>query len=76
MKKRCKMTCQSVKRTKAWTGKGFHYTAEFQAVADGSDENKAFWEATPNGSLTIVESKESTFEPGESYYIDITPCAS
>ena len=42
----------------------------------GSEENKAFWDATPTGSLQLgVVSQEAwkMFELGECYYLDFTP---
>lgn len=48
----------------------------FRAVSDGSEENKAFWKATPSGTLEMqCVNKEATaqFTPGASYYLDFTP---
>lgn len=72
---RCKFTCQSVTKRKAWQSSSVPYVheAEFTAVYDGSEENKAFFEATPSGSLKIGTYKKDVFEPGTDYYIDITP---
>ena len=39
-------------------------------TGDGGEENKAFWDATPNGSLTMYVSNERAagyFEPGNEY---------
>lgn len=36
-------------------------------------ENKAFWDATPQGSFEMSCIHEGSFEPGQEYYIDITP---
>jgi hypothetical protein len=47
-----------------------------QPVAQGSEENKAFWEATPNGKLEMfVDNPEAfaRFQVGKEYYIDFTP---
>lgn len=66
---RCKMECRSV--TKNTLG----YLVDFYPVSDGSDENKKFYKYTPSGCLkleTINESAGKHFEPGKSYYIDIT----
>jgi len=74
---RCKLRCQSVKKIEHWNRKEkpgmFLYEAEFGAVYDGSEENKAFFEATPSGSLKLATYKEDRFQPGTDYYIDITP---
>jgi hypothetical protein len=48
------------------------FDAEFAAVSDGSEENKKFFEYTPNGTLRIGTYKEDHFEPGKAYYIDIS----
>lgn len=39
------------------------------------DENKAFWEATPSGEITmsIKSSALDMFEEGKTYYVDFTP---
>lgn len=72
---RCKFRCQSVTKKEHWNQKEkpgqFLYEAEFAAVYDGSPENAAFFEATPNGSLKIATYKEDHFQPGVAYYIDI-----
>ncbi len=42
----------------------------------GSEENKAFWDATPTGSLQLgVVNPEAwkQFELGKSYYLDFSP---
>ena len=70
---RCKFTCQSVTKLRHWDKqKGFLYEAEFQAVHDGSDENKEFFDATPSGLLKVGTYKEDVFEPGKDYFIDIS----
>ena len=70
---RCKFFCSGV--TKTWDNytKRFLYTAEFFAVTDGSPENKAFWAATPSGSLKVCSVLPDAFGPGKEYYIDISP---
>lgn len=45
------------------------------AVCDGSEENKAFWEATPAGTLSFFCVKGGALDhlkPGDAIYIDIT----
>lgn len=45
-------------------------------VSQGSEEDKAFWKATPGGELKMnVVNPEAAkqFTPGQSYYIDFTP---
>ena len=47
-------------------------SAEFNAVYSGSPENEKFFAATPAGSLKVSTIREGVFEPGKSYYLDIT----
>lgn len=45
------------------------------AVMDGSEENKAFWQATPSGQLDMSITNPAafgSFEPGREYYLDFT----
>lgn len=45
-------------------------------VYSGSDENRAFWEATPTGSIELFISNKAAFNKlvnGKAYYIDFTP---
>ncbi|KUP22419.1 hypothetical protein [Paenibacillus sp. DMB5] len=47
-------------------------------VYSGSEENKAFWEYTPAGSITLTITNEAArdqFQPGEEYFVDFTPAA-
>ena len=37
-------------------------------------ENKRFWDAQPTGRFELGMVKESSFEIGRDYYIDIAPC--
>lgn len=51
-------------------------TLNFTPVASGSPEDKAFWDATPSGSLQLgVVNQEAwqLFELGKSYYLDFLP---
>lgn len=68
---RAKFVCQGVTKRKHWNqDKGFLYDATFTPVTTGSEEDKAFWEATPAGSLSLSTIKADFFEPGKSYYLD------
>ncbi len=67
MSVRCKMTCHTVKAT----GDGFE--AEFQAVSDGSPENEEFFKYTPAASMKLAIVAKNHFEPGKTYYVDISP---
>lgn len=46
-------------------------------VMSGSEENKAFWAATPSGQLVLgIKSTmpaAQSFEVGRDYYLDFTP---
>jgi hypothetical protein len=45
-------------------------------VMDGSEENKAFWDATPGGQITLTitnPAAKEQFEVGQEYYVDFTP---
>lgn len=69
---RCKFKCTEVTKREGWGGSPFLYSAAFTPVTSGSDENKKFWEATPSGLLSVGTVKESAFEVGKEYYLDIT----
>jgi hypothetical protein len=46
------------------------------AVYTGSEENKAFWNATPSGNISLsITNPEAInqFEAGKEYYVDFTP---
>lgn len=69
---RAKFNCHSIT-----TYGGDAKQVRLQAVTDTSDpENKAFWTATPSGSIEISISSPAAaavFEAGKSYYVDFTP---
>lgn len=77
---RCKFTCVGVtKRLNHWRrvevvqpDPEFLYEADFTAVVDGSPENKAFFSATPSGTLKVATYTEDVFAVGKAYYLDIT----
>ena len=70
---RCKFTCYEVGQSKGWNEVPVLYKARFAAVATGSEENKAFFAATPSGTLELGTVREGHFEVGKDYYLDITP---
>lgn len=75
---RCKFHCNEViKRSHRNHGEpdSFLYEAKFSVVYDGSPENKEFFKWTPTGNLSVGVYKEDRFQPGQDYYIDITPAA-
>jgi len=70
---RTKFVCSEVTKQQHWDkSKGFLYRAKFYAVHDGSEENKAFFDATPAGNLELATYKRDLFEPGVEYYLDFT----
>lgn len=70
---RAKFTCTGVTKRQHWQkDKGFLYDASFSAVTSGSDENKSFFEATPNGQITLHTMQSDLFEAGREYYVDFT----
>lgn len=75
MKTRCKFKCQSVTKRLGYVtgGPQFAYDAEFQAVYGDSPENKAFFAATPSGSIKVATVKDDQFVPGHEYYVDFIP---
>lgn len=85
-KVRCKVQCNSIlKQTHTEFEKkadgsydyakpvsSFRYTAKFQAVCDGSPENKVFWEFTPSGQIEFSTIKADVYEVGKFYYVDFS----
>jgi hypothetical protein len=84
MATRAKFTCISVKKyaNTVWDKsgqnpqRGFVYAYEFQAVSDGSQENKEFYASTPYGNITMQAVRDDLFEPGKSYYVDFSEAES
>ena len=70
---RCKFTCTSMSKMVGWGGHPFLYGYEMQAVTGDSPENKQFYGSTPSGSFKVGAVRDDLFEPGKSYYFDITP---
>lgn len=78
-KTRCKMRLVSISGGYYASDKG--RTVEFRPVdASGSDENKKFFNATPNGELKLTISPEAVQslgldqgKIGSEFYVDITP---
>jgi len=72
---RCKMTLISIAR--AYSG---GKTVKFEPVSGGSEENKAFYAATPSGSVEFTVSQRAAQNLGldvaalgAEFYFDITP---
>lgn len=79
MSVRCKFVVSSITRRKHWDkSKGDIFDIEMNPVSSGSDENKAFYEATPSGQIkfgTVNQAAAEQLELGAEYYVDITPAA-
>lgn len=73
MSVRCKMIVVSKTTYQGALGVG----VKLQAVwGDDSPENKAFFDATPSGEITVHVRKAEvgdSFELGKTYYVDFTP---
>lgn len=74
---RAKFFVQSITQTKHWDkSKGLVATIELCPVTGGSEENKAFFDATPSGNIklgTVNQDAAAAFELGAEYYVDFTP---
>ncbi len=52
------------------------FTVKLNPVCDGSEENRAFYDATPAGSIELSVINPVTaapFEIGREFYVDFTP---
>lgn len=70
---RAKFEVYSVTALKFGDGKAVNVT--LQPVMSGSDENRAFFKASPGGKievLTVNAEAASQFEPGKQFYVDFT----
>lgn len=80
---RAKFICISITKTLGghyspdgkWN-QGVVYSYKFQPVTSGSDENKAFFAATPSGSLELSALREDLFDIQKEYYLDFTAAVS
>jgi hypothetical protein len=75
MSTRCKFVCNSVEHSIGRGGKVTEVQVVLNPVYGPTHENKAFWDATPNGRLELSLAKPEhvgLFEQGEEYYVDIT----
>lgn len=70
-----KVACVEIATRRAWHGSTGNVGAvKLQPVTSGSDENKAFYDATPSGQLefaTINQKALEQFEVGAEYYVTI-----
>lgn len=72
MSTRCKARCISRTETE-WSKDGKRvWSYRFTAVMDGSDENKAFFAATPTFNLEVGTVRDDQFVVGREYVIDFT----
>ncbi len=71
-KTRAKFICNEIGKKIGWGENKFLYAAKFSVVMANSDENKAFFAATPTGSIEISTVKEDHFEVGKMYYVDFS----
>ncbi len=73
---RAKFVCTSITRSGHWdAAKGEIQTIKLVPVTSGSDENKAFYDASPCGAIelgTVNKNAGNYFELGKSYYVDFT----
>lgn len=70
---RAKFYVHSITTHKAWNGPGLMGTVHLQPVTSGSDENKAFYAATPGGKIelgTVNEEALKQFNIGDEFYVD------
>lgn len=73
---RAKFKVQSITHRKHWQGDGLVGEVTLSPVTNGSDENKAFYAATPGGEIklsTINEDALKQFVIGQEFYVDFTP---
>ena len=71
-KVRTKFLCTETSTIIGWSEHPFTHTAKFQVVTCGNVKNNEFFAATPSGNLTLGVLSGQFFEPGKSYYVDIT----
>jgi hypothetical protein len=76
---RAKFVVQSIERQRHWDGTGREIqNIKLSAVTGGGDENKAFFAATPSGSITlgtVNADAAGEFQLGAEVYVDFTPAA-
>jgi hypothetical protein len=67
---RCKFVCIS-KNVREAKDQPTTYDVSFQAVTDGSPENKKFWQFTPSCHLSFNSINADKFQVNQEYYLDI-----
>ena len=71
---RAKFKCSEIAEREGWGEFKKVYAAKLHVVHGGSEENKAFFAATPSGSIEVGTMQQGLFEVGKEYYVDFTPC--
>lgn len=77
---RCKFKCDRVTKVASShynpetgnTEPRLLYGADLTPVYGGSEENKAFFDATPCGRFEVQSITPDFFEPGKDYFLDVT----
>lgn len=72
---RAKFKVISITRQAGWNGAKEVHTVKLSPVSSGSDENKAFYAATPGGSIDLSVVNEEVgreFDIGAEFYVDFT----
>lgn len=74
---RCKFKVDKIVRTEGWNnGPDEVHEITLSPVTSGSEENEAFYAATPGGSLvfsTVNANAAQGLNPGDEFYVDLTP---
>ena len=73
---RAKFKVISITRQAGWSGVKELQSIKMQPVSSGSEENKAFYAATPSGSIdlsVVPEAVGRQFDIGQEFYVDFTP---
>lgn len=68
---RCKFRCTQAPAERV-ADRGETFTATFEPVYSGSQENAEFFKYTPGVSLRLDVMAKQHFEAGKEYYLDIT----
>lgn len=73
---RAKFQVVSISQSAGWGEHKRIFTVRLSPVTGGSDENKAFYAATPSGSIelgTVNADVGDQFAIGQAFYVDFTP---
>lgn len=75
---RAKFKVTEIIRRPGWNGASEVRAIRLAPVSAGSEENKRFYAATPNGSIelaTVNVEAAAEFELGQEFYVDFTAAA-